>query len=65
MRIFVANMPFATREEALAQLFYSYGDVERIQLMTERETGHSRGFGFVEMPDAIQAQAAIATFQRI
>jgi|SRR6516164_1995825 len=59
MRIFVANIAFTTTEEELSQLFESYGIVDRAQIMTDRDTGRSRGFGFVEMPDATEAQAAI------
>ena len=60
MRIFVGNLAYTTTEEELHRLFYGYGAVERTQIITDRETGRSRGFGFVEMPDASQAQAAIA-----
>jgi cold-inducible RNA-binding protein len=60
MRIFVGNLAFATTEEELGQLFEPYGTVERAQIVTDRETGRSRGFGFVEMPEAAEAQAAIA-----
>ena len=60
MRIFVANISFTTTEEELRQLFESYGIVDRAQIITDRETGRSRGFAFVEMPDATEAQAAIA-----
>jgi cold-inducible RNA-binding protein len=60
MRIFVANIAFATTEEELERLFEPYGIVNRTQIITDRETGRSRGFGFVEMPDATEAQAAIA-----
>ena len=59
MRIFVANIAFTTTEEELSQLFESYGIVDRTQIMTDRDTGRSRGFGFVAMPDATEAQAAI------
>jgi len=59
MRIFVANIAFTTTEDELSQLFESYGIVDRAQIMTDRDTGRSRGFGFVEMPDATEAQAAI------
>jgi RNA recognition motif-containing protein len=47
-------------EEELHQLFYGYGAVECVQIIQDRETSRSRGFGFVEMPDATEAQAAIA-----
>ena len=60
MRIFVANISFTTTEDELERLFEPYGIVDRAQIITDRDTGHSRGFAFVEMPDATQAQAAIA-----
>jgi RNA recognition motif-containing protein len=59
MRIFVGSLALTTTETALRQLFTPYGHVERVQILTDRETGRSRGFGFVEMPDAAAAQAAI------
>jgi RNA recognition motif-containing protein len=59
MRIFVGNVDWTTTEAELHHLFYGYGAVERVQIMTDRETGRSRGFGFVEMPDSLEAQAAI------
>jgi RNA recognition motif-containing protein len=59
MNIFVGNLAWTTTEDELAQLFASYGVVEQARIATDRETGRSRGFGFVEMPDAIEAQAAI------
>jgi RNA recognition motif-containing protein len=60
MRLFVANIAFTTTEEELERLFAPYGSVDRVQIITDRDTGRSRGFAFVEMPDATQAQAAIA-----
>ena len=60
MRLFVANIAFTTTEDELERLFAPYGGVDRVQIITDRDTGHSRGFAFVEMPDATQAQAAIA-----
>ena len=59
MRIFVANISFTTMEEELERLFEPYGSVDRAQIITDRDTGRSRGFAFVEMPDTTQAQAAI------
>jgi len=59
MRIFVANLPFTTTEEELSQLFASYGRVEHAQIIINRGTGRSRGYRFVEMPDATEAQTAI------
>jgi len=63
MRIFVGNLSFATTEEELSQLFAPYGVVERVQIIQDRDTSRSRGFGFVEMPDATEAQAAITGLQ--
>lgn len=59
MRIFVANILFTSTEAELERLFHPYGIVDRVQIVTERETGRSRGFGFVAMPDTTEAQAAI------
>ena len=58
MRLLVANIAFTTEEE-LRELGESYGLVDRAQIMTDRDTGRSRGFGFVAMPDTTEAQAAI------
>ena len=63
MRIFVANLGLTMTEADLRQLFAPYGEVERVQLITDRDTGRSRGYGFVDMPDATQAQAALAGLQ--
>jgi RNA recognition motif-containing protein len=63
MRIFVGNITFTTTEDELSQLFEPYGLVERVQIITDPYTERSRGFGFVEMPDATEAQAAIAGLQ--
>ena len=59
MNIFVGNLAFTTTEEELAELFHPYGEIASIRMMTDRDTGRSRGLGFVEMPDATAAQAAI------
>ena len=61
MNIFVGNLAFATTEQDLRQLFEPYGTVDTIRIMTDRDTGRSRGFGFVEMPDRHAAQDAIAS----
>jgi len=60
MNIFVGNLAFTATEAEVRQLFEAYGEVARVQLLEDRETGRPRGFGFVEMPDATQARAAIA-----
>jgi RNA recognition motif-containing protein len=60
MRIFVANLALAITEDELERLFESYGLVDRAHIITDRVTGHSQGVGFVEMPNATEARAAIA-----
>src|SRR5712691_2572739 len=59
MHIFVGNLAFTTTEQDLRQLFEPYGTVETVRIMNDRDTGRSRGFGFVEMPDNRAAQSAI------
>lgn len=60
MQIFVGNLAFTVTEQDVRDLFAPYGVVDRINLITDRETGRLRGFGFVEMADDQAAQAAIA-----
>ena len=59
-RIFVGNLSFSTTEADLRQWFVAYGTVETASVVTDRDTGRSRGFGFVEMPNESEADAAIA-----
>ena len=59
VHIFVGNLALTTTEQELRKLFEPYGSVDAIRMMTDRETGRSRGFGFVEMPDNRAAQTAI------
>ena len=63
MNIFVGNLAFSTTDQDLRQLFEPYGAVDTINIITDRYTGQSRGFGFVEMPDRAAAQAAIQGLQ--
>jgi len=58
--IFVGNLSFNTTEDELRQLFSAYGQVDRVSIMTDRDTGRSRGFGFVEMTNAEDGEKAIA-----
>jgi RNA recognition motif-containing protein len=58
--IFVGNLDFNTSEDELRQLFEAYGSVDRVSIMTDRETGRSRGFGFVEMTNSEDGEKAIA-----
>src|SRR5215475_15504992 len=60
VQIFVGNLAFTVTEQDVRELFAPYGVVDRITLITDRETGRLRGFGFVEMADDQAAQAAIA-----
>ena len=58
--IFVGNLDFNTSEEELRQMFEAHGQVDRVSIMTDRDTGRSRGFGFVEMTNAEEGDKAIA-----
>jgi RNA recognition motif-containing protein len=57
--IFVGNLSFNTNEDELRQIFESYGQVDRVSILTDRDTGRSRGFGFVEMTNDEDGQKAI------
>jgi cold-inducible RNA-binding protein len=59
-KIFVGNLDFKATEDAVRSLFEQHGAVERVSVMTDRETGRSRGFAFVEMTDPAEAERAIA-----
>jgi len=59
MNIYVGNLAFRTTEDDLRQLFGEYGEVSSVKIISDRETGRSRGFGFVEMPNQAEAEAAI------
>jgi RNA recognition motif-containing protein len=56
-KIYVGNLPFSATEAAIRELFGQHGTVESVALITDRETGQARGFGFVEMPRADAARA--------
>jgi len=58
--IFVGNLDFAATEAQIRSLFEGYGAVDRVNLVTDRDTGRPRGFAFVEMSDAAAADKAIA-----
>ena len=59
MEIYVGNLAYATNDEGLKAAFAQFGEVTQVRVVTDRMTGRSKGFGFVTMPDAAQAQAAI------
>lgn len=58
--IFVGNLSFNTGEQELRQIFEAYGQVDRVSIMMDRDTGRSRGFGFVEMNSNEDGEKAIA-----
>ncbi|HEX2465332.1 MAG TPA: RNA-binding protein [Thermoanaerobaculia bacterium] len=58
-RIYVGNLPFSTTDDELRSLFSQYGQVVSVNLVTDRETGRPRGFGFVEMEGADEAISAL------
>lgn len=59
MDIYVGNLAYSTNDESLRSAFAAYGEVASARVVSDRMTGRSKGFGFVEMPDRAQAQAAI------
>src|SRR5947209_3603234 len=58
--IFVGNLSFGATEDAVRSLFEAYGTVERVSIVTDRDTGRAKGFGFVEMSADAEADRAIA-----
>ena len=58
--IFVGNLSFGATEDAVRSMFEAYGTVDRVNVVTDRETGRARGFGFVEMSNDGEAERAIA-----
>ena len=60
MNIFVGSLPFKVEESELKEVFEEFGEVSSVKIITDRETGRSKGFGFIEMPDDEAAQKAIA-----
>lgn len=59
MKLFVGSLPFSTTDDELQQMFAQHGTVDSAKVLTDRETGRSRGFGFVEMSNDTEAKAAI------
>ena len=60
-KLYVGNLPFTATDETVRALFTKHGTVDKVALMTDRETGRARGFGFVDMPndDASRAMQAL------
>ncbi|UCG51337.1 MAG: RNA-binding protein [Candidatus Latescibacterota bacterium] len=59
-RIYIGNLPFSATENEIRELFSAHGTVHEVTLLTDRETGRPRGFGFVQMDDQEAAQAISA-----
>jgi RNA recognition motif-containing protein len=59
MKIYVGNLAYRTTDDEIRQEFEKYGSVNQVDIITDRETGRSKGFGFVEMPDDEEANKAI------
>ncbi len=59
MKIYASNLSFNTNDEELNELFSQFGSVSSAKVITDRETGRSRGFGFIEMPSDDEAKAAM------
>lgn len=59
MKIYVGNLSYSATEEDVRSAFEAYGNVTAVDIIMDRETGRSRGFGFVEMPDGAEAKEAI------
>jgi len=60
MNIYVGNLSYSLSESELRDAFAAYGDVSSVKVLMDRETGRSRGFGFVEMPNQNEAETAVA-----
>ncbi len=58
-KLYIGNLPFSADDQALAELFTQFGDVESSRIVTDRESGRSKGFGFVEMASETSANEAI------
>ncbi|MGE3610399.1 MAG: RNA recognition motif domain-containing protein [Bacteriovoracaceae bacterium] len=58
-KIYVGNLPFSTTSDALLEIFEKFGNVDSSKIITDRDTGRSKGFGFVEMSSAEEANSAI------
>lgn len=59
MNIYVGNLPYSTSDDELREMFEAYGEVDRAKVVFDRESGRSKGFGFVEMTDSQAGQQAI------
>jgi len=60
MNVYVGNLSYSLSEDELKSAFAGFGDVSSVKILSDRETGRSRGFGFVEMPNQEEGEAAFA-----
>jgi len=65
MNIFITNLNFKVKDNDLSQLFEEYGEVSSAKVITDRNTGRSKGYGFVEMPEVAAAQKAISELDQV
>ena len=59
MNIYVGNLNYNLEENQLEEVFTEFGSVSSVKIITDKRTGRSKGFGFIEMPDDVEAEAAI------
>lgn len=59
MNIYIGNLPYTISEDELRDLFATHGEVSSANIIIDRDSGRSKGFGFIEMPDKTQAESAI------
>lgn len=60
MNIYIGNLPYSISEDELRELFAAHGEVKSASIIMDRDSGRSKGFGFVEMPDKAQGESAIS-----
>ncbi len=65
VNIYVGNLSYTTTEDDLRDLFEAHGKVDRVSVVMDRMTGRSKGFGFVEMPNAAEAKTAIGALNEM
>ena len=63
MNIYVGNLPYSANEEDLKEVFAAHGEVTSVRIITDRDTGQSKGFGFIDMPNDEEATAAIEALE--
>ena len=64
MNIYVGNMPYTVTKDELRDMFSEYGEVSNVNIITDKFSGQSKGFGFVEMPNNAEADAAIKALNK-